>query len=398
MSNDECWEELSPSKPKQGDESWELVSPMKSISNHFPVGLADIIRQTIRNSWKSLDITLDSKEISELIQRKTLVEKASSSSSSSSKLDGEKREIILSENIDKPDRDAVMGMLVIFFFGPSTNTVVISEDKKGVATMCITNSFLSVMKNASISGKKGVFQKLRFVAGQFRSGPNCAKVLSKWLRIADLSLESNTKACISLDYFFQQCRILYLSFNADIQMGVEIVASLKPDWLNHMEETVDPSKVRAMPSGGRVPFKGTRFTDPVGKALGLGILDSETYKIIQRSQYYNQNNGLLEFFHFGTISPQAIPVMDGDLIQFEGWWRFTTKVNGIPTVASSKKPSNESNKSKKRKEKSKQKKKEKKNRKRLKKVIDDDEDEQEKEKYDEETDYGSDSDGSVNDI
>ena len=54
-------------------------------------------------------------------------------------------------------------------------------------------------------------------------------------------------------------------------------------------------------------------------------------------------------------------------------------------------------KSKKRKEKSKQKKKEKKNRKILKKVIDDD-DEQEKEKYDEETHYGSDSDGSVNDI
>jgi len=442
MTELQMWEDLSPSKPIQNQNSKEELKSFVSLDH--------IIRQTMRDSLKPFPSTLDSKAIFELIQGKNPSNESES-------------EIILSEGIDKPDREAVMAKLVIFFFGLSTNTVVISENKEGESIMCITNSFLTVMKNASISGKKGVFQELQFAPRQFGSASNCAKVLSKWLRIVDLSLEQNKKACISLDYYFEQCRILNLSYKADLEKGIAAFAKLQPDWLNNMEEIVDSSKVRMMPSGGRLPFKSTKFTDPVEVILGVGIVDSDTYRIIQRSKYYNHNNGLLQFFQFGTISPQSIPVIDGDLIKFEGLWRFTNKVNVIPNlprqVDKSRKrkiddltrstelgkdlrstdgalfcetkttsllissnldnpfmmsPGEVSRKEKKdkskrrkdisKKEKKDKSKKKKKKKKRLRKVVDDDDDdeqvpeEEEQVLENEETDYGSDSDDSKNDV
>jgi hypothetical protein len=224
------------------------------------------------------------------------------------------------------DRESIIVMFVIFFFGFSTNTATVTV-KDTVLYLSIHNTILTVMKHTLITGTsaKSILAPLKLPSKR-RSDKACADMISTFLSVGDLSVRGTKQVTVSFQLFMERCRKLYTDFTSDVTQLGGLFAAVDPDWLLNMGEVEDGPK----PLAGKKPFKGTKNIPPLTDVLSIGHIPFSSYELLITSSYYDWRHGFFSYMSTGVLPNQNNPVVEGSFAKFTGFWCFETVVDELP--------------------------------------------------------------------
>jgi len=227
------------------------------------------------------------------------------------------------------ERESIIVMFIIFFFGFSTNTVTLTKEKDELY-LSIFSNMLTVMKHTLITGTsaKSILAKLKFPSKR-RADKSCAEMVSQFLSVGDLS-SGTVKVTVSFRLFMERCRQLYVDHAKDVSELAGIFAKVDRDWLLNMDEEIEDDEPSPNPLAGKKRFKGTKKIPPVRGLLSIGYMSFKNYQLLLESPYYHWEHGFFSYISTGMIPNQNNLPMEGNFAKFTGFWCFERVVDELP--------------------------------------------------------------------